>query len=249
MLHELLMSKVPSKRIHFGKTVVSTEQTASGVTIRCEDGTSYNGDILVGADGVNSGVRQRLYSSLKKENKLPLADSEQLDSGYVCLMGTTAPLDPNEYPFVNNKDAVYSHVVGDGSNFSVRIWCLFKQKGSEPGAQHNLSNDTFFVICLLLLVNQWSEFNIGEKRVSWIVVLQQTSLLAAEATRLRNSEWTTNVSDETLDVIKNFRVPGCRTVGDLVVATPDGSICRVFLEDKLFETWYHDRTVLIGDGM
>jgi len=100
----------------------------------------------------------------------------------------------------------------------------------------------------MYLPPQWSEFNIAGKRVCWIVVLQQTSLSPAEATRLRDSEWSTIVSDETHDVVKNLRVPGCRTVGDLIVSTPDGEVCRAFIEDKLYETWYHGRTVLIGDG-
>ncbi|GJJ78517.1 hypothetical protein EMPS_10876 [Entomortierella parvispora] len=212
MLYQLLKSKVPTGKIHFGKKVVSSEQNNEEVTIMCEDGTRYCGSILVGADGINSGVRKQMYSQLKKENKLPSTDSEEQDKGYVCLMGTTSPLDAEEYPFVESKNAVYNHIVGGGSNFS------------------------------------WSEFNVGEKRVCWIVVLQQTSLSPAEAKRLRNSEWSTNVSEETLDVIKNLRVPGGRSIGDLVVSTPDGEVCRVFLEDQVYETWYHGRTVLIGDA-
>lgn len=119
MLYQLLKSKVPARNIHFGKKVVSTEQNDEGVTLVCEDGTKGHGSILVGADGINSGIRQQMYSCLKKENKLPPADSEEQNQGYVCLMGTTSPLNAEEYPFVESKEAVYNHVVGDGSNFSV----------------------------------------------------------------------------------------------------------------------------------
>jgi len=37
-------------------------------------------------------------------------------------------------------------------------------------------------------------------------------------------------------------------LGEFIDATPKDRISKVFLEEKLFETWYHGRTVLIGDG-
>jgi len=130
MLYQLLKSNVPAEKIHFGKEVVSTEQNNEGVTIACEDGTKDHGSILVGADGINSGIRQQMYSCLKKENKLPLSDSEEQNKGYVCLMGTTSPLDAEDYPFVKSKEAIYNHVVGDGSNFSVGCCVLLCKERS-----------------------------------------------------------------------------------------------------------------------
>lgn len=50
--------------------------------------------------------------------------------------------------------------------------------------------------------------------------------------------------------VRNFLIPfGNKTLGDLIDATPQDNISKVFLEDKLFETWNHGRTVLIGDGL
>jgi hypothetical protein len=40
---------------------------------------------------------------------------------------------------------------------------------------------------------------------------------------------------------------GC-TMGDVFRATPRELISKVFVEEKIFKTWYHGRTVLIGDG-
>ncbi|KAF9119241.1 hypothetical protein BGW39_000439 [Mortierella sp. 14UC] len=49
--------------------------------------------------------------------------------------------------------------------------------------------------------------------------------------------------------VRNFLIPfGNNTLGDLIDATPRETISRVFLEDKLFETWNHGRTVLIDDA-
>lgn len=38
-------------------------------------------------------------------------------------------------------------------------------------------------------------------------------------------------------------------LGDLYDRTPQDRVSKVMLEEKVFETWYHGRTVLLGDGM
>ena len=37
-------------------------------------------------------------------------------------------------------------------------------------------------------------------------------------------------------------------LGQFIDKTPTDRITRVFLEEKMFETWHHGRVVLIGDG-
>jgi hypothetical protein len=48
--------------------------------------------------------------------------------------------------------------------------------------------------------------------------------------------------------VKDFLIPLGGTLGDLIEATPRDNISRVYLEDKMFETWNHGRIALIGDG-
>jgi len=55
-LHEFLYSKVRSDKVHFNKKVLSIMQNKEGAMIRCADGTTYHGDLIVGADGAYSGV-------------------------------------------------------------------------------------------------------------------------------------------------------------------------------------------------
>ncbi len=45
---------------HQGVAVTSFEQSAESVSVRLSDGTSAQGDVLVGADGIRSAVRQQL---------------------------------------------------------------------------------------------------------------------------------------------------------------------------------------------
>ena len=44
-----------------GKNLVSVDHTSTGVTVNCDDGSSYQGTILAGADGVNSKTRDEVW--------------------------------------------------------------------------------------------------------------------------------------------------------------------------------------------
>jgi len=79
--------------------------------IRCADGTSYHGDILVGADGAYSSIRQSMYKNLQKQNLLPISDTKELSKGYVTTVGTTDPLDPEKYPIVKNTACNFTQVL------------------------------------------------------------------------------------------------------------------------------------------
>lgn len=53
--------------------------------------------------------------------------------------------------------------------------------------------------------------------------------------------------------VRHFKVPIGKegvtvTMGDLIDKTPKDMISKVMLEEKLFETWFGGRTVLLGDG-
>ncbi|KAI1304368.1 FAD/NAD(P)-binding domain-containing protein [Xylaria venustula] len=82
-LNRLLFRKWLATRIpiQFGKRLTSVEEGRNGVTIRFTDGTSASGDILVGADGVNSKVREHM---LKKPNSEVLNPIQ-----FACVWGET----------------------------------------------------------------------------------------------------------------------------------------------------------------
>ncbi|KAG0342668.1 hypothetical protein BG004_005619 [Podila humilis] len=96
--YELLLRQVPKERIHMNKKVLSFLQNDLGTMIRCHDGTSYHGDILVGADGAYSAVRQHLFNILREKNQLPKSDDVPLPFDTVCLLGQTNVLSPEEFP-------------------------------------------------------------------------------------------------------------------------------------------------------
>ncbi|KAF9283045.1 hypothetical protein BGZ88_010689, partial [Linnemannia elongata] len=100
LLYNILVKLIPPHKIQFGKRFLMTKQIEDNqrVSIQTSDNSVYEGDILVGADGAYSAVRQRLYETLKKEGKLPKSDQEELPFSCTCLVGQTQVLDLEEFP-------------------------------------------------------------------------------------------------------------------------------------------------------
>jgi 2-polyprenyl-6-methoxyphenol hydroxylase-like FAD-dependent oxidoreductase len=117
-LYQLMLSRIPSEKIVMNRKVLTFEQNALGVMIRCNEGSQYHGDVLVGADGAYSSVRQTLYKKMVVKGLLPKSDNESLNLGFITMVGVTQPLDSKRYPCLNENEVNFSQVVG-GQNLSV----------------------------------------------------------------------------------------------------------------------------------
>ena len=58
-LHTLLLDAFPAQRYHLGHACLGVEQTAQAVTARFSNGATVQGDLLIGADGIRSVVRNQ----------------------------------------------------------------------------------------------------------------------------------------------------------------------------------------------
>ncbi|KAF9175115.1 hypothetical protein BGX21_007362 [Mortierella sp. AD011] len=96
-LYALLLQRIPPKRI-IPKKILGMIQDKDKVTVRCSDGTTYEGDILIAADGAFSNVRHTLYWNLDEKKQLPKADAEPMSIDMHIISGCTNPLDPTKYP-------------------------------------------------------------------------------------------------------------------------------------------------------
>ena len=235
-LYDLLVSKVPAERIHFNKRVVWAEHMPTGVSIQCEDGTTYSGDMLVGADGAYSAVRDALFKTLHCDHLLPAKDKKEMNRGYVCLVGTTHPLDPEKNLLIKKGQSDYYQIIGEGSQYSVKC------SNASPFSTFQILTTPCF------LRSQWSIFNVPENRICFAVVRQLESEAQCEEEKFNGIPWEPERAVEMMQEIKDFKIPHDRTLGDLFDQTPRESISRVYLEDKLYKTWNHDRIVLIGDA-
>ncbi|MGH3280431.1 MAG: FAD-dependent monooxygenase [Trebonia sp.] len=62
-LHELLQRRVKAQAIRLGSRLVSLTERRDGAELRFEDGSAARADIVVGADGVHSAVRESLFGA------------------------------------------------------------------------------------------------------------------------------------------------------------------------------------------
>ncbi|KAG0049674.1 hypothetical protein BGZ83_005508 [Gryganskiella cystojenkinii] len=105
-LYDLMLSRVPPGKISFGKKILRVEENeeTGKVIVHCSDNSAYQGDILVGADGAYSAVRQNIYKQMTEKGILPKVDSEDLVAGYTCMVGVTNELDIEKYPMLDDPN-------------------------------------------------------------------------------------------------------------------------------------------------
>ncbi|KAF9283966.1 hypothetical protein BGZ74_001826 [Mortierella antarctica] len=216
-LYDLLWRQIPRENIHLGKKIVSFDQDSEDVIARCSDGTMYHGDILVGADGAHSAVRQHLYKILKEQKKLPSSDDAPLPYSRVCLVGQTEVLSPEEFPDLKQEYCKDYSVVGTEKKFS---WCTVTTK---------------------------------QNTLCWMVIDFLDQETSRDENPHENSEWGPGAAEVMCNEVRDFKIPGGKdgkqlTIGDLIDRTPKERISKVALEEKLFEVWSHERTVLLGDA-
>ncbi len=59
-LHEALLQRTPPGMLHLGRRLLRVEEDDDGVTLAFEDGSTHRADVVVGADGIHSAVREAL---------------------------------------------------------------------------------------------------------------------------------------------------------------------------------------------
>ncbi|THW83394.1 FAD/NAD(P)-binding domain-containing protein [Aureobasidium pullulans] len=103
-------------KVLVGKKLSLVRQQPNGVTVVCEDGSSYTGDILAGADGVNSKVRSEMWRLADEQDpELVKADKDSLECSYQCLYGiasSSAGLTIGDLHVGYNKDCSLMTIVG-----------------------------------------------------------------------------------------------------------------------------------------
>lgn len=122
-LRELLFD-VPKERMHAGKKLVTFERPAGAegpITLHFTDGTTHECDILVGADGIHSRVRQLILG----END-PAAHPQ--NTGFWVIMSLQSynkaqdvlgqdlvnSEDAREYSWIGNGQIAMHNLLGDG---------------------------------------------------------------------------------------------------------------------------------------
>ncbi|KAF9578204.1 hypothetical protein BGW38_006128, partial [Lunasporangiospora selenospora] len=302
--HRILAGHVPADKVVYGKKVLSLVHTPEGATIGCSDNSVYQADIVIGADGAYSSVRQSLYKSIQIEAataatataagistgatplssrgsllrstsaisrlsssssslssissisnssnesrspksvhttasnsslpkrkrsdssgheegpdhssrqdrqptvyRLPKSDSAPLRFDQHGIVGITAPLDPEKYPFLKDKGCQVMTIL---SNSGISTW-LFPLTGN---------------------------------RIAWCI--GGRNLISDSEKKAQANSAADGILK--LDYLRNQKSPYGGTIGDMFDQTEKGTAIRIMLEDKAFKTWYYKRTVLVGDA-
>ncbi|KAI1317162.1 hypothetical protein EDD11_008953 [Mortierella claussenii] len=209
-LYNLLRSQIPASKLTLGKKIIRTEEKEGQVFIHCSDNTTFQGDILVGADGAYSGVRQSLYKRMDEQDLLPKSDLDELSIGHVCMVGVAEAKDPSKYPQLKDR------------------FCHFS-------AAHGQNLRTYTVV------------SVPDNRICWSLA-RQLSYEDARAQQSCNAEWGPEANEAMIKEFADLPCPWGGKMIDVIDMTPKHLISKVFLEEKVFDTWHHGRTVLLGDA-
>ncbi|KAF8983822.1 hypothetical protein BGZ46_009390, partial [Entomortierella lignicola] len=208
---QILMSRMRSDSILWGRYVIETVAGDIGVQCRCKNGQVIQGDILVGADGAYSAVRQNLYKNLKEKSLLPKSDMENLKFTQNAIVGMTEPMDLERYPDAGTEFGECQVVVGKDSPYTI-----------------------------------WISPTSGN-RINWSV----TGLIITENRGEQNfmvSQFGPDEVQKACSLIESLESPFGGTMADLIVHTPPENMTKFLVEEKHYKTWYHGRTVLMGDA-
>ncbi|KAF9200928.1 hypothetical protein BGZ49_008840 [Haplosporangium sp. Z 27] len=119
---------------------------------------------------------------------------------------------------------------------------------SNPEKYPDLSDDLAHYRVLIGDKNSsTSAGTITDNQICWGIQVQLSASNANEQ-RFQNSEWGPESIEAMMKEYEDYPFPYGGTMKDMFDATPKELISKVFLEEKIFKTWHHGRTVLIGDA-
>ncbi|KAG0347712.1 hypothetical protein BG004_007123 [Podila humilis] len=217
-LFTMLLGQIPKHHVLFGKRVLSFSQDEFGVNVRCADNTLYHADIIVGADGAYSAIRQIMYQDPEVKEQLSASiGKNELPFRCVCLVGETIPLEPDDFPDLKDEYVKVHSVTGE-SNMCTWV--------STTTAQN-----TVCWILIHFMDKESYKRNDTFRMTDW-------GPESAEA-------YAREIRDLPIPGGKDGQPV---TMGHYLDKTPARHLSKVVLEEIVFKTWYHKRAVLIGDA-
>lgn len=92
---KVLYNGIPDKsKIQLSKRVFKVDHSDSGVVVHCQDGSKYEGDIVVGADGIHSIIRPLMLDHMESWNPgSTKKDRNSISAEYNCIFGLGKPVD------------------------------------------------------------------------------------------------------------------------------------------------------------
>ncbi|KAG0366579.1 hypothetical protein BC939DRAFT_475328 [Gamsiella multidivaricata] len=262
-LHKIFLDRVPKSHLHRGKLVVETLQNPNGVSCKCSDGSTYYGDIIIGADGAQSLTRERMYVQLREQGKLPEADMEASYYGHVTITGISDPLDKSIYPIAHDKESELQIMYTKDAPYTLwyvpiadnRVAWGLNHSSAPKYKQHAYSRpyitpelrDSQELIAAASSSRPFPTVPAFTKPQ-----LKAPSLLSSKSSPKMHDDWyvpaSIDLEKDFSDLLDKRCALGAGTVRDFVARTPKKAISMIDNEERLYKTWYSGRIVLIGDA-
>ncbi|KAG0241947.1 hypothetical protein BGW41_005112 [Actinomortierella wolfii] len=252
-LYNILLSRIPKERIVLGRRVLSISQSANGVLVRCSDGTNFSGDILIGADGGNSSIRQNLYKHIESSD-----GKNVLYPQYNNLNKKGSSSHKNHTPLANGADGEDDSGGGAVSKSDLHKSVLFscqvhgkKTKFLPEGDVDPMEYDSYKITGLTEQLDTLPDI----EESNFTIVLNKEKRYTSKKSgkdqeeAFKMSDYGPESFNEVFNQIRDHMssMPGL-TLGNLIDASPQHLMVRSILQQKVFETWYGGRVVLIGDA-
>lgn len=68
LLQTLYNNLEDKSRVLLNKKVIKVDHSDQGVSVQCRDGTTYAGNVVIGADGVYSTVRNEMWRHMDNDH-------------------------------------------------------------------------------------------------------------------------------------------------------------------------------------
>lgn len=117
-LYHLLKAALPAHLYRFGAGLRDFEQDAEGVSVILADGSQLRGDILVGADGIRSTIRQRLLPQVRPSYAGYIAWRGLTDEGVLSTATHRAIFERFAFCLPPGEQMLGYPVAGTGDNLS-----------------------------------------------------------------------------------------------------------------------------------
>jgi 2-polyprenyl-6-methoxyphenol hydroxylase-like FAD-dependent oxidoreductase len=111
------------------KKVTHVDHLDNGVLVHCEDGSSYGGDIVVGADGIHSKIREAMQEHMETTSPgSATKDMNSMSSSYNCIFGISYPVEGADIIGEGHRTYAENHstlsFIGRGGRI---FWFLFSK--------------------------------------------------------------------------------------------------------------------------
>ncbi|KAG0066535.1 hypothetical protein BGZ89_007180 [Linnemannia elongata] len=148
----------------------------------------------------------------------------------------------NNLPAADAKDLPFSCVCVAGYTDTLDVEKFSFLKDEESSVTNTRSFDKPY---------SWNVFAVKDNKMCWSSTLYLDEETAKYHNNFRTTDWGEGGAEGMCNDVRNFPISGgdgTLTLGNLIDKTPKDQMAKVMLEEKVFDTWHHCRTVLIGDA-